>query len=116
VAQGPVVMFDASPVDEVADDFDLAAGAAPEDFVEAMVEDIEAEVGELETGELGGYPGALAQIVGTLDETEYVGGLAVVIVEERIVGAYGMAPPDQWAEFRPAFEDMFFTLSFFEPE
>ena len=116
VAQGPVVMFDASPVEEVADDLDLAEGATPEEFLEAMVEDIGAEMGKLDTGELGGYSGALAEISGTIDETAYAGGLAIVIVEDRVVGAYGMAPPDQWTGFRPTFEGMFFSLSFFEPE
>ena len=116
VAQGPVVMFDASPLEEVADDFSLAEDATPEEFLEAMVENIGAEMGELETGKLGDHPGGLAEISGTIEETEYVGGLAIVVVEDRVVGAYGMAPPDQWPDFRPTFENMFFSLSFFEPE
>jgi len=116
VAQGPVVLFDASPLDEVTDDFGLDESAAPEDLVAAMVENMGAEMSSLETGKLSGYPGALAEMVGTFGETEYVGGLAVVTVEDRVVGAYGMAPPDQWAQFRPAFENMFFSLTLFEPE
>jgi tetratricopeptide (TPR) repeat protein len=116
VAQGPVVMFDASPLDEAADAFGLAESTDAEGFLQAMVENIGAEMGELEIGKLGGYPGALAEISGDYEGTPYTGGLAIVIVEDRIVGAYGMAPPEKWDGFRPAFESMFFSLSFFEPE
>ena len=116
VAEGPVVMFDASSLEEVAGDFGLAEDATPKEFLEAMVEDLGAEMGELEAGQLGGYPGGLAEIGGTMDETAYAGGLGIVLVEGQVIGAYGMATPDQWPGFRSTFEGMFFSLSFFEPE
>jgi tetratricopeptide (TPR) repeat protein len=116
VAQGPVVMFDISPLTEVAGDFDLAEDAAPEEILLAMAENMEAELIGMETGMLGGYPGALAEITGTYEGTAYIGGLGIIVVEERVSGALAMSPPEQWSSFHPAFTSMFFSLSFFEPE
>jgi len=116
VAQGPVVMFDVSPSTEVAGDFGVAEDAAPEEILQAMAESMEAGLSGLDTGMLGGYPGAMAEITGTYEGTAYAGALGIVVVEERGVGAFAMAPPEQWTGFQPAFTSMFFSLSFFEPE
>jgi tetratricopeptide (TPR) repeat protein len=113
--EAPVAMFDAMPLDEIAQDYDLEVSASPVEFLQVMGRDLGAETGELETGNLKGYPAALMQIKGDFDGTSYIGVLGLVIVEERIVAATAVAQPDQWDAFRPVFITMFNNLSFFEP-
>jgi hypothetical protein len=42
--------------------------------------------------------------------------MAIVLVEERVIMALSMAPPERWETFRPVFVDMVNSLLFFEPE
>jgi hypothetical protein len=65
-------MFDAMPLDQMAKDYDLEASASPVEFLQAMAQDLGAKTGEIETGNLQGYPAALMQILGEFDETSYI--------------------------------------------
>jgi tetratricopeptide (TPR) repeat protein len=114
--EAPVAMFDALPVSDLAEDLDLAESADPAEFVQAMAEDLEAEMSEVETFEIGRYPAAAADISGTYEGTPYGGALAIILVEERAIGATALAPPDQWDGFRPTFVNMVNSLAFFEPQ
>jgi tetratricopeptide (TPR) repeat protein len=114
--EAPIAMFDAMDLDEMAENYDLEVSASPVEFLQGMAEDLEAETGEVETGNLQGYPAALIQISGDFDEVSYIGVLGAIVVEERVIGATAMAQPDQWDGFNPTFMTMFNSLSFFEPE
>lgn len=116
IEEAPVAMFDASPVSELAEDLGLAETADPAEFVQAMAEDLEAEMSEVETFEIGGYPAAAADVSGTYEGTPYSGALAIILVDERAIGATALAPPDQWDGFRPTFVHMVNSLAFFEPQ
>ena len=83
---------------------------------QAIAQALGSETGEIETGNLQGYPAALIQIRGDFDGTSYIGVLGVAVVEERVIAATAIAQPDQWDAFRPTFMTMFNNLSFFEPE
>ncbi|MFN2290172.1 MAG: tetratricopeptide repeat protein [Anaerolineae bacterium] len=114
--EAPLAMFDAMPLDKMAADYDLEAGDDPVEFQRAIAQDLGAKTGEMETGNLQGYPAALVQIMGEFDGTSYIGVLGVVLVEERVIAATAMAQPAQWEAFGPTFMTMFNKLSFFEPE
>jgi tetratricopeptide (TPR) repeat protein len=114
--EAPLAMFDAMSLEETAQDYDLELGADPVEFLQGIAQDLGATTGEIETGNLQGYPAALAQIMGDFDETSYIGVLGVVVVEERVIAATAMAQSDQWDAFGPTFMTMFNNLSFFEPE
>jgi tetratricopeptide (TPR) repeat protein len=113
--EAPLAMFDAMDLDKMAEDYDLEVSASPVEFLQAMAQDLGAETGEIETGNLQGYPAALMQISGDFDEVPYIGVLGTILVEERVIGATAMAQPDQWDAFSPTFISMFNSLSFFEP-
>jgi hypothetical protein len=112
--EGPLVAFDASPLAKLAEELGVKDTSDPVAFVQAMAAAFDAEVGGVETGQIAGYPTAYANISGVYEGATYKGGLAAVLVEERVVGAYSMAPPDQWGAVRPIFSDMLNSLSFFE--
>jgi hypothetical protein len=114
--EAPLAMFDAMPLNEMADEYDLEVGARPAEFLEAMAQALEARTGEIEAGGLQGYPAALIQIAGDFDGTPYIGVLGVAIVDERVVAATALAQPDQWDAFGPTFMTMFNGLAFFQPE
>jgi hypothetical protein len=114
--EAPLAMFDAMPLDEMAEDYDLSVDASPGEFLQAMASDLGAEMGETETGTLQGYPAALIQIMGEFEGTSYIGVLGLVLLEDRAIAATAMAQPDQWDAFGPTFMTMFNNLSFFEPE
>lgn len=114
--EAPVAMFDAMPLDRMAKDYGLGISANPVDFLQAIAGDLGADTGEIETGNLRGYPAALMQILGDFDDTAYYGVLGVVVVEDRVIAATAIAQPDQWDAFGPTFMAMFNNLSFFEPE
>jgi hypothetical protein len=116
ITEAPVAMFDMMPLAELLEDLDLGEAADPTDILQEMAEDLGAETGEIETGTVDGYPAALADISGTLDETSYTGALAFVIVEERVIGAFALALPEEWDAFHPTFISMLNSLTFFEPE
>jgi tetratricopeptide (TPR) repeat protein len=111
----PMVMFIAGPLSEIAESIGLEEITDPVVAMEAMAENFEAEMGEVETGKLASYPAALTNISGTFQGVSYQGGLAVALVEERAVYGVALAPPDQWEAFRPTFVTMVNGLSFFEP-
>jgi len=113
--KAPMVMFIAGPLSEIAESLDLEEITDPVVALEAMAENFEAEMGEVETGKLAGYPAALTSISGTFQGVSYQGDLLVALVEERAVYGVALAPPDQWEAFRPTFVDMLNSLSFFEP-
>ena len=115
ITESPVVMCDVLGVAELAEDFGLEEDASPAEFLMAMVEQLAAETGEMESGMIGGYPAVLADISGDFDETPYRGALSIIIVEDRVVGVSAMISPDQWEAFRPTFIAMVNSLSFFEP-
>ena len=112
----PFAMFDAMPLDEMAQDYGLEVSASPVELLQATAQDLQARTGEIETGNLRGYPAALMQISGDFDETPYIGVLGIIVVEERVIAATAVAQPDQWDAFGPTFMTMFNNLSFFEPE
>lgn len=111
----PFAMFDAMPLDQMIEDYDLEADAAPSELLAAMANDLGARTGESETGRLQGHPAALIQILGDFDDIAYIGVLGIAVVEEQGVAAMAVAQPDQWDAFGPVFMTMFNGLSFFEP-
>ncbi len=116
IEKAPMVMFTAGPLDEMAESLGLEALTDPAESLEAIAGRLDAEPGEVETGQIAGYQAALTSISGTMGDTSYGGGLAIVLVEERGILATGLALPDQWDDFRPTFIDMLNSLSFFEPQ
>ena len=114
--EAPIAMFDAMPLDELAQDYDLEVSASPVEFAQAIAQSLGAETGEIETGNLQGHPAALVQIMGDFEETAYIGVLGAIVVEDRVIAATAMAQPDQWDAFGPMFMTMFNNFSFFEPE
>ena len=110
-----MVMFIAWSLDEVADGLGLEEITDPAVALEGMAESLEAEAGEIETGQIAGYPAVLTDISGDSDGVPYEGGLAAVLLEDRCIYGVAIAPPDQWEAFRPIFVDMLNSLSFFEP-
>jgi hypothetical protein len=111
----PMVMFIAGPLSEIAESIGLEEITDPVVAMEAMAENFEAEMGEIETAKIASYPAALTGISGTFEGVSYQGGLAVALVEERAVYGVALAPPDQWEVFRPTFVTMLNSLSFVEP-
>lgn len=114
--EAPSAMFDASSLDEMAEAYDLAVSASPVEYLQATAQDLGANTGEVETGNLQGYPAALIQILGDFEGTSYIGVMGIAIVDERVIAATAIAQPDQWDTFGPTFMGMFNKLSFFEPE
>lgn len=111
----PIVLFTAVPLTKLAEDLGLTEITEPVSVWEAMAESFGAETGEIETFEIAGYLTAAADISGTYKGTPCKGGLAVILVEERGIIAFSLAPPDQWEAFRPTFATMLNSLSFVEP-
>jgi tetratricopeptide (TPR) repeat protein len=112
-----VVIFNAGPLAEVAESLSVEEITNPTEFLQAIAEDIEMETGKIATFEIaGGYPVAAAEIFGTYEGTPCRGGLALVLVEERVVYGVALAPPDnQWEALQPTFNAMLGSLFFFEP-
>jgi tetratricopeptide (TPR) repeat protein len=113
--EAPMVILIAGPLSEIAESLNLEEITDPVVALKAMAKNLEAEIGEVETGKVADYPAALTAISGTFEGVSYQGGLAVVLVEERVVYGVALAPPDQWESFRPTFVTMVNSLSFFEP-
>ena len=107
------VLFNAGPLADFAEDLDLPPDTSDPVVVwEAMVDLIGAEGKDMETFAIAGYPAAASDISGTDDDTPYEGGIAVVLVEGRLLYGVALAPPDQWATFRSTFVNMVNSLSF----
>jgi len=111
----PVVFFNAGPLTKVAENIGMAESTDPTEFLQGIAKDIGSEAGEIETAKIASYPAAAADISGTYQGTPHTGGLAVVLVEERVVYGVALVPSDQWNAFRPIFIAMVNSLSFFEP-
>jgi tetratricopeptide (TPR) repeat protein len=114
IQEAPVAMFDVIPLAELAQDLDLEEDAAPEEFLEALAASLEAETINPGSGMIGGFPGAVTEISGVYEETPYRGALAIILVEDRVIGGTAMALPDQWDDFYPIFAGMLTDISFFK--
>ena len=113
--EGPLLAVDASPQIKLAADLDVKDSANPIAFVQAMAALLGARVDKVDTGKTDGNPNAYANLSGEYKGVPYRGGLAVILVNERVVAAYGLAAPDQWETIRPVFIDLLNSLTFFEP-
>jgi hypothetical protein len=112
----PVVFFNAGPLTKVAENTGVAETTDdPAEFLQAIAKDLGSEAGEIEIAEIASYPAAAADILGAYQGTPHTGGLAVVVVEERVVYGVALVPPDQWDAFRPIFIAMVNSLAFVEP-
>jgi len=115
IEQAPVIMIDAMSLEDTLDDYDLTEDAGPTEILLALAEEIDAEVGTPQAGTIDDYPASIAGISGDMDGTSFEGALAIVIVDDRVIGVFGLALPDQWDAFFPIYLDMANSLSFFEP-
>ncbi|MDH4135137.1 MAG: tetratricopeptide repeat protein [Anaerolineae bacterium] len=113
--EAPGVIFHAAPLTEIAESLGLTEITDPAETLEAIAKKLKMETGEIETGQVAGYPAALTDISGTFEDVPHKGGLVVCLVEERVVYGVALVPPDQWDAFRPIFIAMVNSLSFFEP-
>jgi len=114
--ESPLVTFIAWPLAEASENFGLEESAAPAAFLQVMATAIQAETGEIQSAEIGGYPAAFAATSGTLEGSDYRGELMIILVEERLFLAEALAPPDEWEAFGSTFVDMVNSLSFFKPQ
>ncbi len=113
--EGPLVVFSASSLPEITQKLAVADASDPAAFAKAMAATFDAQVGGIETGQIGGYPAAYANISGVYKGASYQGGLVAVLTPDRLIGAYVMAPPKLWSDVRPIFSDMLESAAFFEP-
>jgi tetratricopeptide (TPR) repeat protein len=113
--EAPGVIFHAAPLTEIAESLSLTEITDTAETLEAIAKKLKMETGEIETGQVAGYPAALTDISGTFEDVPHKGGLVVYLVEERVVYGVALAPPDQWEAFRRTFVTMVNSLSFFEP-
>jgi hypothetical protein len=88
----------------------------PARLLQAMVREYGAQGGEIKTGAIKGHPTAIVKVLGTMGDTPYQGIMALVVVQERAIGAFGLAAPDSWEAFSSVFTEMLFSLSFAAPE
>ena len=112
----PLVTLLTMPLAQTAQNFGLAETAAPTEFLEVMTGRVKAEVAEMESVQIAGYPAAVAATSGTVMDSPYRGDMIIILVEDRVFLAEAIAPPDQWDAFRPTFADMINSLSFFQPQ
>lgn len=111
----PLVTLLTMPLAQTAQNFGLAETAAPTEFLEVMTGRVEAEVAEMESVQIAGYPAAVAATSGTVMDSPYSGNMIIILVEDRVFLAEAIAPPDQWDAFRPTFVEMINSLFFFQP-
>ena len=111
----PLFMVNIQSLDDTLDDYDLNADASMIDILQAMADGIGAEVGATQTATIDGYPSALVEISGDLDDASFEGALAIIVVDDRLIVVVGLALPDQWDAFFSTFLDMINSLTFFEP-
>ena len=102
-----------TPLDQVTGGFGLGQNAAPAEFLLMMTERIEAEVEEIDSLQIAGYPAAIAATSGTVIDSPYRGNMIIILVEERLFLAEAIAPPDQWDASRLTFVDMINSLAFY---
>jgi tetratricopeptide (TPR) repeat protein len=113
--ENPGVMFNAGPLDKLAESLGLTDTTDPVVVWEAMAESLGVEGDEMESFNLAGSPAAAADISGAASGVSFEGAMVIILVEERIVYAIALSPPDQWEDFRSLFVDMVNSLTFFEP-
>jgi tetratricopeptide (TPR) repeat protein len=113
--ESPLVTLLVTPLAQAAQGFGLDESAAPTEFLQVMTGRVEAEVEEMDSIQIAGYPAAVAATSGTVMDSPYRGNMIIILVGERLFLAEAIAPPDQWDAFRPTFVDMINSLSFFEP-
>jgi tetratricopeptide (TPR) repeat protein len=113
--KAPVFMVDVMALEETLDDYDLGIAADSTDILQALIDQIGAEIDTTQTATLDGYPSAMSEISGDFDGVSFKGALAVIVVDDRVIGVFGLALPDQWDTFFPTYLDMINSLSFFEP-
>ena len=113
--KAPVFMVDVMALEDILDEYDLGIAADSTDILEALTDQIGAEIDSTQTATLDGYPSAMSEISGDFDGVSFKGALAVVIVDEKVIGVFGLALPDQWDAFFSTYLDMINSLSFFEP-
>jgi hypothetical protein len=116
IEEAALIMFSAGPLDELAEKTGLTEITDLAEVLEAGAAALDGEAGEIETGEIDGYPAALTDISGSYKGSPYEGSLAIVVVEDWAVQVTGMGPSGQWDDFHPIFVDMLNSLLFFEPE
>ncbi len=116
IQEAPIVMFDVQPLADMVEETGLKETANSAEFLQAVAEQIEAETGDVETGTINGYAAALAPISGEFESTPYNGGLAIILVEDRVIGVTSITLPDQWESFRSVFVGLLDGLTFFEPQ
>jgi len=110
------ILFNAGPLADFAENVGLPADTSDPVVVwEAIADLIDAE-GEGIAVDIASYPAAASNVSSIDDDTPFEGGIAVVLVEERLLYCVAVAPPDQWETFRSTFVDMVVSLSFFEPQ
>jgi tetratricopeptide (TPR) repeat protein len=115
LSTAPLVMFDVRPLSEVLAEWDVEATDPPSEFVRAMAQDMKADVLRVDEGTLGGFPAAVADVSGAMGEVDYRGFITFVLVEDRAVGVFAMARPEQWESFDPVAWEMTTSLTFFAP-
>jgi tetratricopeptide (TPR) repeat protein len=115
IEEAPLIMFAAGPLTELAENLGLTEITDLAEVLEAGAAALDGEAGEIETGEIDGYPAALTDISGSYRGSPYEGSLAIVIVEDWAVQVTGMGPSGQWDAIRPTFVDMLNSLSFSAP-
>jgi hypothetical protein len=110
-----LIGFSTATADDLAEDVETDSDADPTTFVTAMATAVEAELGNIETGEIGGYPAAYGNISGLYEDIPYTGGLVIVQLDNRLITVFALADPDLWSTVRPIFSDMLDSMTFFEP-
>jgi tetratricopeptide (TPR) repeat protein len=82
--EAPGVIFHAAPLTEIAESLGLTEITDSAETLEAIAKKLKMETGEIETGQVAGYPAALTDISGTFEDVPHKGGLVVYLVEERV--------------------------------
>ncbi len=113
--KAPVFMVNVMALEDILDTYDLGVAADSTDILEASADGIGAEIDATQTATLDDYPSTLGEISGDIDGLSFKGALVVVVVDERVIIAFGLALPDQWDAFFSTYLDMINSLSFFEP-
>jgi tetratricopeptide (TPR) repeat protein len=112
--QAPLVTLLATPLTQAAQGFGLDESAAPAEFLTVMTERVGAEVEEMESMQIAGYPAAVAATIGTVTDSPFRGNMVMILAGDRLFLAEAITPPDQWDAFRPTFVDMINSLTFSE--
>jgi len=110
----PLILFQAGPLNELADSFNLTTRDDPIVYLEAMVESLGMQTSNVKSGDLSGYPMAQANL--STESPARLGAIVIVLVEGRGVSGIAMSPPEQWEELVPTFVTMLQGISFDIPE